>query len=118
ILTDGVFTHSTPMHQGKKANYGKTALIQIGNVDVIICSVRSQTHDEQIFLLHGIDVKDYKIVCLKSSQHFKARFNSIAKKIITVDSGGLSTSDIHWFNYKRINRPIYPLDLFDLNIPT
>jgi microcystin degradation protein MlrC len=109
-LSDGQFFQSSPMWRGIKVNLGKSARLQTGNVDIIVCSVRAQTFDEQVFLLHGMDVKEYKIVALKSSQHFRAAFQSIAKEIITVDSPGLSTCDFSSFNYKRINRPIYPLD--------
>ncbi|MFB7641417.1 M81 family metallopeptidase [Peribacillus butanolivorans] len=109
-LSDGQFFQTSPMWRGIKVDLGKSARLQTGNVDIIVCSVRSQTFDEQVFLLHGMDVTKYKIVALKSSQHFRATFQSIAKEIITVDSPGLSTCDFSSFHYKRINRPIYPLD--------
>lgn len=109
-LTDGQFIQSSPMWRGIKVNLGKSARLQVGKVDIIVCSVRSQTFDEQVFLLHGIDVTKYKIVALKSSQHFRAAYQSIAKEIITVDSPGLSTCDFSSFTYKRICRPIFPLD--------
>ncbi|RNB70763.1 hypothetical protein EDM58_23110 [Brevibacillus panacihumi] len=109
-LTDGQFIQSSPMWQGLKVNLGTSARLQVGNVDVIVASVRSQTFDEQVFLLHGIDVTKYKIVALKSSQHFRAAFQSIAKEILTVDSPGLSTCDFSSFAYKRIARPVFPLD--------
>jgi microcystin degradation protein MlrC len=109
-LTDGQFIQSSPMWRGLKVNFGRSARLQVGNVDVIVCSVRSQTFDEQVFLLHGIDVTTYKIVALKSSQHFRAAFQSIAKLIITVDSPGLSTCNFTAFDFKRISRPVYPLD--------
>jgi microcystin degradation protein MlrC len=109
-LSNGQFFQSSPMWRGIKVNLGKSARLQTGNVNIIVCSVRAQTFDEQVFLLHGMDVKEYKIVALKSSQHFRAAFQSIAKEIITVDSPGLSTCDLSSFDYKRINRPIFPLD--------
>ena len=109
-LTDGQFVQSSPMWKGLKVNLGKSARLQVGNVDVIVASVRSQTFDEQIFQLHGIDVSKYKIVALKSSQHFRAAFQSIAKEIVTVDSPGLSTFDFSAFAYKRLARPVFPLD--------
>ncbi|MEI3614779.1 M81 family metallopeptidase [Pseudogracilibacillus sp. SO30301A] len=115
LLTDGRFTHTSPMHYGKKVNYGKTALIKVDNVDIIVCSFRAQTHDEQIFLLHGIKVSDYRIVCLKSSHHFKAGFKNITKKTIPVDSGGLSSNNLESFTYQKINRPIYPIDKMYFN---
>jgi microcystin degradation protein MlrC len=112
-LTDGQFFQSSPMWRGLKVNLGKSVRLQVGNVDVIVCSVRSQTFDEQVFLLHGIDVTTYKIVALKSSQHFRAAYQYIAKEIITVDSPGLSTCNFTAFNYTRLSRPIFPLDSVD-----
>ncbi|WCK52359.1 M81 family metallopeptidase [Aneurinibacillus sp. Ricciae_BoGa-3] len=111
-LTDGQFFQSSPMWQGIKVNLGKSVRLQVGNVDVIVCSVRSQTFDDQVFLLHGIDISKYKIVALKSSQHFRAYYQSVASAIITVDSPGLSTANLFTFQYNRLNKSVYPLDPF------
>lgn len=109
-LTDGKFVATTPMGQGARIDYGKSVRLQIGGVDVLVCSVKSQVLDEQIFQLHGIDVTRYKIVALKSSTHFRAAFEPISAKVITVDSPGLTTLNFRFFQYKRANRPLYPLD--------
>lgn len=109
-ITDGRFTQTSPVSKGAQVNLGKSARLQVRNVDVIVCSVKTQTLDEQVFLLHGIDVMTYKIVALKSCQHFRAAFLPIAEDIITVDSPGLSTSSAEYFTYKHIPSPIYPLD--------
>jgi microcystin degradation protein MlrC len=110
-LTDGRFVHTTPMWQGKKVNLGRSARLQIDSIDVLVCSVKSQVLDEQVFALHGIEVGRFKIVALKSSQHFRAAFEDIAKQIITVDAPGLGTSDLSTFNFKNLRRPIYPFDV-------
>lgn len=112
-LSDGTFNQSSPMWQGLEVDLGKSARLQVGNVDVIICSEKSQTLDEQVFLLHGIDVSTYKIIALKSSQHFRAGFEPIAEQIITVDSPGLTALDFTIFEFKNVERPIYPLDEMD-----
>lgn len=109
-LSDGRFTASTPMGRGSLVNLGKSVRLQAGGVDIIVCSVKSQVLDEQIFLLHGIDVSTYKIVALKSSQHFRAAFEPISAAIVTADSPGLTTQLFNVFPYERINRPMYPLD--------
>jgi len=109
-LSDGKFLQSSPMWRGKQMNLGKSARLVVDGIDIIVCSVSSQVFDEQVFLLHGIDVAQYKIVALKSSQHFRAAYEAIAKEIITVDSPGLSTRQLSNFDYKRVPRPIYPLD--------
>jgi microcystin degradation protein MlrC len=110
-LTDGRFVHTTPMWQGKKVDLGRSARLQIDSIDVLVCSVKSQVLDEQVFALHGIEVGRYKIVALKSSQHFRAAFEHIAKEIITVDAPGLGTSDLSSFSFKNLRRPIYPFDV-------
>ncbi|GIN84275.1 hypothetical protein J6TS2_06610 [Heyndrickxia sporothermodurans] len=89
---------------------GKSTRLRMGNVDIIVSSVRSHSFDEQVFILHGIDVTEYKIVCLKSAHHFRAYYMPIAKEIITVDSPGLSTADLSSFKYKKINRTIFPFE--------
>lgn len=108
-ISDGKFVQSSPMGRGTRVDYGKSARLQVNGVDVIVCSKRSQTFDEQIFLLHGIDVTTYKIVALKSSQHFRAAFEPLAHTILPVNSPGLSSFDITSFNHTRLERPVYPL---------
>jgi microcystin degradation protein MlrC len=109
-LTDGRFALTTPMGAGFKVDYGKCARLVIGGVDVIVSSVRTQTLDEGVFLLHGIDVTRYKIVALKSSQHFRAGFEPLAARIIRTDSPGATTEDHTRVPYTRVQRPIWPLD--------
>ncbi|WP_243292219.1 M81 family metallopeptidase [Bacillus sp. FJAT-47783] len=109
-LTDGKFIRTSSMSKGALINLGKSARLQIGNVDIIVCSVKSQTLDEQVFLIHGIDVTKYKLVALKSCQHFREVFQPISKEIITVDSPGISTSNASFYEYDKLPRPIYPLD--------
>src|SRR5699024_7372177 len=66
-LTDGKFIKTARMSKGSRVNLGKTARLQVGNVDIIVCSARIQTTDEQVFLIHGIDITQYKLVALKSA---------------------------------------------------
>ncbi len=111
VLTDGKFTLSTPMGKGSPVDLGKMARLACGGVDVVVASHRTQVLDPEPFLLHGIDVTRCRIVGLKSSAHFRAGYDTLAKAIITTDPPGLSTSNLSRFPYKKVRRPIYPLDL-------
>lgn len=110
-LTDGQFVTSSPMGRGTRVDLGRSARLQVEGVSIIVCSGRNQVFDEQIFLLHGIDVKAMRIVALKSSHHFRAAFEPLSARIVTVDSPGLSMSDFTSFPYANVRRPIFPLDL-------
>jgi microcystin degradation protein MlrC len=109
-LTDGRFRFSTPMWRGLEANLGSMARLQIGEIDVLVSSSRQQTLDEEVFLLNGVDVRRYKIVALKSSQHFRAGFSHIASGIVTADAPGATSLRIEALPHRRIRHPIWPLD--------
>jgi microcystin degradation protein MlrC len=109
-LTDGQFRLQTPMGRGSLVRLGKMARLVIGGVDVLVATGRSQTLDAEVFLLHGIDVTRYRIVALKSQQHFRAGFVDIAGEIIRVDTPGSTSSNLDNLPFKRVSRPIWPLD--------
>lgn len=107
-LTDGKFIQSSPMGRGNQVNLGKSARLIINGVDVLVTSINTQVKDEVFFTLHGIDISEYKVVGLKSSSHFRAGFNPISSKIITVDSPGLSTLDLSVFKITKPKMKCYP----------
>jgi len=109
-LTDGRFIQQSPMGRGGKIDLGKMARLVIGGIDVLVSSIRTQTLDDEVFRLHGIDVTRYKIVAIKSSNHFRAGFEPISHAIIRADTPGLVSADLSTFDYKRLQRPIWPLD--------
>jgi microcystin degradation protein MlrC len=51
-----------------------------------------------------------KILVVKSTIHYRAAFEPIAKAIIEVDAPGLSSSNLSRFDFRRVRRPIFPLD--------
>lgn len=110
VLSDGRFTLTNPMGAGSLVDLGPMARLVIGNVDVIVGSRRAQTLDDELFLLHGIDVRRQRIVCLKSQQHFRGGFEHLAGMTIRSDTPGLTTSNLSSLPYRRIRRPIWPLD--------
>jgi len=109
-LTDGKFRLSTPMGRGQAVDLGKMARLVCRGVDIVVASGRTQVLDPQPFALHGINVSGCRVVGLKSSAHFRAGFDGIATHIVSTDPPGLSTSNLSSFPYRRVRRPIYPLD--------
>jgi microcystin degradation protein MlrC len=109
-LTDGRFVMQSELGRGAQVNVGPTARLVVGGLDVIVVSLRTQTLDPEVYLLHGIDITRYKIVALKSSQHFRAAFQPIAARIIRCDSPGATSNNFALFPYTHVQRPIWPLD--------
>ncbi|HLY54538.1 MAG TPA: MlrC C-terminal domain-containing protein, partial [Stellaceae bacterium] len=86
------------------------AVLRVIGVDIVLATNRFQITDLQQFLSVGIDPLKKAVIGLKSSQHFRAAFGPIARKILIVDSGALTTPDYKKFTYKKLRHPIWPLD--------
>lgn len=109
-ISDGKVTLTGPMLNGVTLRLGPMVRLTIRGVDVIVSSAASQTFDPEVFLLHGIDVRRYRYVGLKSSQHFRAGFGDLAAEIITADSPGLTSQRVEVFHHTRPPGPLWPVD--------
>lgn len=109
-ICDGKYTLKSPMTFGQPVNFGTSVRLQKGNIDIIVATNTFQIMDDGIFLLLGIDIKNYNIVAVKSAQHFKAYFDKLSTKIITVDPPGISTGNLEILSLNNIARPVIPFD--------
>ncbi len=109
-VTDGRFQVQSDMGGGAIRDLGRMARLVVGNVDVLVGSECHQTIDAELFLLHGIDVSRYRVVALKSQNHFLSGFEPIAAGIIRTDPPGWTPGNVSALDYRRIRRPIWPLD--------
>lgn len=89
---------------------GRSAAVRVGGVDVVLCSVRQQVFGPLCFTEHGIDPKQYRVVVVKSTQHFHAGFAPISSRIVYCDAPGTTTNDFRTLPYRKAPRPVYPLD--------
>ncbi|MGA1195515.1 MAG: MlrC C-terminal domain-containing protein, partial [Candidatus Latescibacterota bacterium] len=107
---DCQFTYKGPMSRGASASLGTSAVLDIGGILVVVSSKRIQSRDPEMFRAAGIDPMDQKILVVKSAVHFRAGFAPIAADIVIADAPGLTALDLSQFDFKRISRPLYPID--------
>jgi microcystin degradation protein MlrC len=110
-VTDGVFIAQGPMSKGVRFSMGPTAVLRCGGVRVLVTTHNMQVYDLQVFQSQGIDPRACSTVAVKSWHHFRAAFEPISRKVMLVDSGGLASPDLKRFTYRKVRRPIYPLDM-------
>ena len=108
-LSDGRWT-LTAFTVGVEQDVGPMAGLRIRGVDVLVSSRQSQTLDTSPFILHGIDVRKYDLVALKSAVHFRAGFRDIASTIVPVDAPGLSTTKTETFARDHQTQPLWGKD--------
>jgi microcystin degradation protein MlrC len=72
----------------------------------------SQIHP-QYFRAVGIDPRAKRIVVVQSAHLFRDAFEveeRIPRMVIEVDTPGITSPDVHRFTYRKVRRPIFPLD--------
>jgi microcystin degradation protein MlrC len=109
-LSDGRFVHKGPMFRGLEGRLGPTAVLDVDGVKIILISLRWQTLDPEMLRFVGIDPATERIIVVKSTIHYRAAFEPIAREIIEVDAPGLSSSNLARFSFRKVRRPIFPLD--------
>jgi len=109
-LSEGHWTGSGPMMQGITYSWGRTAVLDIDGIEVLVTSRSMQILDLEQFRAFGIEPACKDVVGLKSMQHFRAVFDPIASHILLCDSGALCTRDMAALPFRRRARPVYPLD--------
>jgi microcystin degradation protein MlrC len=101
----------SPMWKGNKLDYGKIARIKAGPVEVMVTEkLAQQVFDDALFKAAGVDLDEYNIVGIKSSNHFRAFFEPLALAIITADPPGIHTGNFSQLPYHNIQRLVFPLN--------
>ncbi len=93
---------------------GHTAVISCNGVKVVMNNIRQQPFHPDCFQTAGVDPAGERILVVKSTNHFRAEFASVAREIIYCDAPGSLNSDVTERPYKKLGRPIWPLDPVDL----
>lgn len=108
-VSDGRFIRKSPMGLGGKNSLGTTVCLEVGNVQIVVASFRTQTFDEGPFTTAGVDWELADIVALKSAQHFKGWWADKVETIIPCESHGVMTANIRLLNFERADTSYYPL---------
>jgi microcystin degradation protein MlrC len=109
-LTDGRFIAYGPMGGGAWRNYGLSALLRVEGVEIIVITHNGQATDLAQFTSLGLDPARKSTLIVKSMQHFRAAFEPLAREVLEVDTGALSTRNFKQRPYRKVRRPIFPLD--------
>jgi microcystin degradation protein MlrC len=109
-IADGVFVNRGPMKTGVTENIGRTVVLVSGGISIIVAEKRITPIDLEMFRFVGIEPTALAIIGLKGKGHFRASFEPISKKIVLAEGPGITGSDLSRLRFKKVRRPIFPLD--------
>jgi microcystin degradation protein MlrC len=116
-LGEGKFTCTGPMFKGFKMNLGPMALLRskaAPGVRVALASRKCQAADKEMFRHLGVEPVRERVMVLKSSVHFRADFEPIAKEVLVAKSPGPALADPAEFAWTKLRkgmrmRPLGPV---------
>ncbi len=110
LLNDGEFTYRGLMNRGVKGHFGRMAVLVSGGIEIVVAERRIQLLDREMLRCVGIEPALRKLIVVKSAVHFWADFMDIADRIFDADTPGIHRPDFARYEYKKLRRPVYPLD--------
>ena len=104
------FRFSGEGYTGVEMDMGDCAVVQAGQVSVLILGNAVMTVDPALYRAVGLDPDTAGIVVVKSHIQFRAGYGDLARAIVLLDSPGMSSDHLESLPFQRIPRPMFPLD--------
>ncbi len=110
LLSSGEYTIRGPMYTGVTVGMGRTAVLDTGKVEIVVIERHHEPWDMGCFQSLGIEPTAKKFIMLKSRVHWRAGFWHVVRHVVECAGTGVTTSDYGRLEFRRVRRPIFPLD--------
>ena len=110
-LHDGFFRQEGPSGRGFPNHIGKTAVVSVGNMDIMLCCQPTASGDPQLLRHFGIEPTLYDLVVVKANTSFRAAYTPFAGEIYYADTPGVCASNLKYFDWHNLPKNLYPFDL-------
>ncbi|NVM57689.1 MAG: MlrC C-terminal domain-containing protein, partial [Desulfobacterales bacterium] len=87
-----------------------TVVLDCQGLDLVVMERKTPPFDAEQLRSLGIEPADKRIIVVKSAIAWRSAFGPMAKKVIEVDTPGLCSIHLEDFPFRKIRRPIFPLD--------
>ena len=101
---------TVPVFQQPEFDQGTTVIFEVGPVTLFITERTGAAGNvPDVYRFFGIEPAEYKMAVLKTASNFQF-FKPISPQTIRVDTTGPGQSNVKTLPWKRIPRPIWPLE--------
>jgi microcystin degradation protein MlrC len=97
--------------QGVNIEMGPSAVVTVGDgVTILLTSRKTAPNDLGQFRSQGIIPENLSFIGVKAAVAHRRAYDKIAAASYTVTTPGPCTSDLTQLPYRRVRRPVFPLD--------
>jgi microcystin degradation protein MlrC len=113
-LSDGRYTLEDPNSHlagsGKHIKMGPCAVVRHQDITILLTSRPSVPFDLGQWRSQGINPEEMYVIAVKAASGHRQAYDPIAFKSYTVDTPGPCTEKLERLPFRRVKRPVYPLD--------
>lgn len=110
LVCPASFHFSGQGYTGIGMDMGLSAILRCGQVALLVTSKPVMTVDPALYRAVGLEPSQAQIVLVKSHIQFRAGYAGLARGVILLDTPGVSSDHLEMIGFRRINRPLFPLD--------
>jgi microcystin degradation protein MlrC len=95
---------------GTRVEMGPTAVVRHDGVTILLTSRKTPPFDLGQWRSQGIDPEKQSVIAVKAAVAHRRAYDPITTASFTVDTPGPCSSDLRSFPFRKVKRPVYPLD--------
>ncbi|WP_298826611.1 M81 family metallopeptidase [uncultured Piscinibacter sp.] len=107
---DGRFRITGPIYTGETWAMGRSVVLDHAAGTLVVSERPMEPLDLGVFTSLGVDPRGFEHLILKSRMYCRPAFGPIGCGLVECDSRGVTSSDYALFDFRRVRRPIHPLD--------
>ena len=109
-LSDGRFRYDGGIWGGQHGVMGLSALLQIGEIQVLVTSHPTYEWFDEQYRSMRMDVRGAKFVVVKNPMNYRAAYADVAKAAFILDTPGPTPATLRNVAFQNLERPYYPAD--------
>ena len=106
---EDVHSHLASM-SGTHIEMGPCAIVRHAGLTILLTSRKTPPFDLGQYRSQGIEPRDFALIGVKAAVAHRQAYDPIAAASYLVDSPGPCSSNLTSFAYRRLRRPVFPLD--------
>ena len=95
---------------GDRFDMGECAVVRHGGLTILLTSIKTPPFDLGQWRSQGIEPVKLSVIAVKAAVAHRRAYDKIAARMLWVDTPGPCTSNLRSLPYRKVRRPIYPLD--------
>ena len=106
----GRFRLQGPAERGQMRNVGRSAVLEAGKLQILVCVRAQNCGDRQFYRAFGIEPDLCGLVCVKACTSFRAGYEPMAAMICSAATPGAAGPVLEDMPFTRLPRPMFPFN--------